>query len=288
MDTQNCYLCGCSLNISRLGSVRDNPRIKPLECIDCGLVFLSSAAHITEDHYAESGMHNGEIPDVESWLRETAFDDERRFQFMKELTTNKTVLDFGCGAGGFLERAKQLASEVSGIELEKALQESFKERSLNIFSNLQLAQEDGRKWDVITAFHVVEHLSDPRKTLSSLSTLLTKKGGEMIIEVPNANDALLTLYNNQPFQNFTYWSQHLFLFNSQTLSDLIKQSGLKLNWLKHIQRYPLSNHLYWLANGKPGGHQEWSFMNDQRINIAYENQLASIGKTDTLIAGVSL
>jgi len=287
MDNQNCYLCGSDQNIGRLGSVRDNPEIQPLECVGCGLVFLSSASHITEEHYTESGMHNGEIPDVESWLKKTAFDDERRFHFMKNQITNKKVLDFGCGAGGFLERAKQVASEVSGIELEKALQTSFKERELNVFSNLQLVQEDGQKWDVITAFHVVEHLSDPRKTLNDLSTLLNKEG-QIIIEVPSSNDALLTLYNNQPFQNFTYWSQHLYLFNSQTLFDLINQSGLKLNGLKHIQRYPLSNHLYWLANGKPGGHQKWGFMNDNLLNEAYERQLASIGKTDTLIAGVSL
>jgi 2-polyprenyl-3-methyl-5-hydroxy-6-metoxy-1,4-benzoquinol methylase len=286
MDNQYCYLCGSDQNISRLGSVRDNSEIKPLECIDCGLVFLSSQAHIQQNHYAESGMHNGEMPDIKSWLKETAFDDERRFQFMKDQITNKTLLDFGCGTAGFLERAKLLAIEVSGIELEKALQTSFQERELNVFSNLQLAQEDRRKWDVITAFHIVEHLSDPRKTLSNLSTLLNKEG-QMIIEVPSANDVLLTLYNNQPFQNFTYWSQHLYFFNSQTLSDLIKQSGLKLNWLKHIQRYPLSNHLYWLANGKPGGHQKWGFLNDNQLNKAYESQLASIGKTDTLIAGVS-
>jgi len=287
MRNLSCYLCGSTNNIIRLGSVRDSTEIKPLECVDCGLVFLSSVGHITEEHYVESGMHGGEMPDIDLWLLETEFDDERRFKFLKEQVTNKTILDFGCGAGGFLDRTKLLASEVSGVELEKALQTSFDERELNVFSNLQLAQEDGRKWDLITAFHVVEHLSDPRQTLNDLSTLLNKQG-QMIIEVPSANDVLLTLYNNQPFQNFTYWSQHLFLFNSQTFSDLIKQSGLKLNWLKHIQRYPLSNHLYWLANGKPGGHQKWGFMNDNLLNQAYERQLASIGKTDTLIAGVSL
>jgi 2-polyprenyl-3-methyl-5-hydroxy-6-metoxy-1,4-benzoquinol methylase len=287
MRNLSCYLCGGTNNIIRPGRVRDSTEIKPLECVDCGLVFLSSVGHIAEEHYVESGMHGGEMPDIDSWLLKTEFDDERRFKFLKEQITNKTILDFGCGVGGFLDRTKLLASEVSGIELEKALQTSFNERELNVFSNLQLAQEDGRKWDLITAFHVVEHLSDPRQTLNDLSTLLNKEG-QMIIEVPSANDVLLTLYNNQPFQNFTYWSQHLFLFNSQTFSDLIKQSGLKLNWLKHIQRYPLSNHLYWLANGKPGGHQKWGFMNDNLLNQAYERQLASIGKTDTLIAGVSL
>ena len=78
----------------------------------------------------------------------------------------------------------------------------------------------------------------------------------MIIEVPNSSDALLTLYENEPFQNFTYWSQHLFLFNEKTMTELVKKAGLKLNWIKHVQRYPLSNNLYWLAKGEPGGHQK--------------------------------
>jgi len=66
MDNQNYYLCGSDQNISRLGSVRDNPETKPLECIDCGLVFLSSQAHIQQNHYAESSMHNGEMADIDS------------------------------------------------------------------------------------------------------------------------------------------------------------------------------------------------------------------------------
>ena len=109
----------------------------------------------------------------------------------------------------------------------------------------------------------------------------------MIIEVPNSDDALLTLYENNNFQKFTYWSQHLFLFNSKTIAEMIKQAGLKLNWIKHVQRYPLSNHLYWLANGKPSGHKEWSFLNNSRLDQEYEHQLAAIGKTDTIIVGVS-
>ena len=69
----------------------------------------------------------------------------------------------------------------------------------------------------------------------------------MILEVPNSDDALLTLYESKDFQNFTYWSQHLFLFNTKTMAELIEQTGLKLNGIKHIQRYPLSNHMYWLS-----------------------------------------
>ena len=98
----------------------------------------------------------------------------------------------------------------------------------------------------------------------------------------------LTLYKNKAFQNFTYWSQHLFLFNTKTMAELIEQTGLKLNWIKHIQRYPLSNHLYWLSKGNPGGQKDWSFLDNDKLAVEYEKQLASIGKTDTLVASLSL
>ena len=47
---------------------------------------------------------------------------------------------------------------------------------------------------------------------------------------------------------------------------------------------PLSNYLHLLSEGKPGGHQKCSFLDTSELNSAYANVLASIGKTDTLIA----
>jgi len=283
----SCYLCKSDKYSKRTGNVRDDPDIDILECSDCGLVYLSSLEHIQDGHYEESGMHDDETLNVDNWLKETEFDDKRRYDFVKEKIANKNVLDFGCGIGGFLEMAKQSARNVSGVELERALQSSFQERELNVFSNLKEAQEQSEKYDIITAFHVIEHLQHPKQILGRLSQLLTENG-EMIIEVPNSNDVLLTLYENDSFQNFTYWSQHLFLFNKKTMTELIKQVGLKLNWIKHIQRYPLSNHLYWLAKGKSGGHQKWDFFLDNgKLNAEYESQLALIGKTDTIVLGVS-
>ena len=160
-------------------------------------------------------MHDNNEPDIETWIKTTSVDDERRLNFMKEVITNKTLLDFGCGTGNFLNIAKAYAKEVTGIELEKDLQPFFEKNNLNVFTSLDDAKKINKKWDVITSFHVVEHLHDPRNILEQLSCLLSDDG-KLIIEVPNANDALLTLYDNEAFQNFTYWSQHLFLFNQNT------------------------------------------------------------------------
>ena len=281
-----CYLCKSNKYSKRTGSVRDNSNIDILECSDCGLVYLSSLNHIQDGHYEKSGMHDEPLPDIDNWLKETELDDRRRYDFFKEKIAKKNVLDFGCGVGGFLEMAKQSARNISGVELERALQSSFQERKLNVFSSLEEVQKESLKYDIITAFHVVEHLKNPKEILKDLSQLLTENG-EIIIEVPNSNDALLTLYENEPFKNFTYWSQHLFLFNKKTMTELIKQTGLKLNWIKHIQRYPLSNHLYWLAKGRPGGHQVWDFMNNNKLDKEYESQLSNVCRTDTIILGVS-
>ncbi len=153
------------------------------------------------------------------------------------------------------------------------------------YTSLDQAVKRNKKWNVITSFHVIEHLTEPQKILSELANLLADSG-EMIIEVPSANDALLTLYDCAPFQKFTYWSQHLFMYNENTLLMLAKQSGLKVKWIKHIQRYPLSNHLHWLSQSKPGGHQQWHFLDDEVLNAAYASKLASLGLTDTIIMGL--
>jgi len=63
--------------------------------------------------------------------------------------------------------------------------------------------------------------------------------------------------------------------------------NLKVNYIKQIQRYPLSNHLHWLANGRPGGHQKWYFLDSPELHAAYEKQLTAVGKCDTILSSVS-
>jgi len=68
---------------------------------------------------------------------------------------------------------------------------------------------------------------------------------------------------------------------------LFTQTNMKVNYIKHIQRYPLSNHLYWLSRGKPKGHFHWQFFDSPELVAAYEKQLATLGKTDTILANIS-
>ena len=284
MENKICYLCYTKDFSIRPGRVRDNSTIKILECNKCRLVYLSTFNHIKERHYQKSGMHNFRKINFNEWLNATRTDDKRRYTYLKNKIKNKNILDFGCGIGGFLEFAKKKAKSIAGIELDESALFSLKKRKLKVYPSLTKIKK--KKFDLITAFHVFEHLKDPKKILKLLSKKLTNDG-QIIIEVPNSEDALLTLYENKKFQNFTYWSQHLYLFNSDTLRILANQCGLKIFSIKHIQRYSLSNHLYWLSKGKPDGQKIWTFMENIKLNKEYERQLSSIGKTDTIIASLS-
>lgn len=275
----HCYLCKNSDFVIRKGEVRDDKSLQIYECSSCGLVSLSSKAHIQEEHYEHSGMHGGRVPSMESWLRDTESDDERRFHMLKAMLPNKKVLDFGCGAGGFLMRARQLAAQVAGIELERRVREYW-DGQIAIHPDFDSA---GGGHDLITAFHVIEHLVDPRGMLGRLGDMLAKNG-RLVVEVPSSDDALLTVYESDAFQRFTYWSQHLFLLNVETLQTLARQAGLKVVSIQQHQRYPLSNHLYWLSRQKPGGHERWAFLDSPALTEAYAASLAAVGKCDTLIA----
>jgi 2-polyprenyl-3-methyl-5-hydroxy-6-metoxy-1,4-benzoquinol methylase len=232
-----CYLCDSLGFTSRKGAVRDDPAIKIISCSECGLVFLSKTNHITPEFYENSGMHSGCLITIEEWLKETEVDDQRRFELVKNLLPSKKLLDFGCGAAGFLNKAKVLAASVTGIELETRVKEYWAGK-INIHSRVgeTISSNDG--YDLITAFHVLEHCSDPREELKRLAQLL-KSGGKLILEVPNSEDALLTLYDCDAFQRFSYWSQHLFLLNANTLEKLALQTGLRVTAIQHYQRYPL-------------------------------------------------
>jgi len=227
-------------------------------------------------------MHGDDLPSMESWLRDTEQDDQRRFDMLKSALVNRKLLDFGCGAAGFLRKSMALASEVAGVEPERRVRQYWgeKEVAVTLHASLENADSD---YDLITAFHVVEHLPDPRAMLASLAARL-KQRGRLVIEVPSSEDALLTLYDCAAFQRFTYWSQHIYLFNAETLRRLAVLAGLRVVSIQQFQRYPLSNHLYWLSRHQPGGHQRWSFLDTPALSEAYAASLSAIGKCDTLIA----
>lgn len=265
-----------------MGKIRNLDGVDVLECEHCSLVFLSSFAHIDNNFYQNGEMHQG--ADISRWLKVTRKDDLRRFKFLKSKLRNKRVLDFGAGNAGFLSLAKDVAKEAVGVEIDESWMDYFKENNLNVAKSL--SDIDG-KFDLITMFHVLEHLPDPKQILQELAPQLANNG-RIIIEVPSSNDALLKLYKNKGFQNFTYWGCHLYLFNEMTLRALFEGSDFKVDYIKHVQRYGIANHLHWILKNKPNGHNLWKAIDVGFINKIYEYFLSFFKITDTIIVSVSL
>ena len=285
LNKMECYLCRSKSLTKKNWICRDNTELEYFECNNCSLVLLSSFDHISDTFYEQSGMHNFadsslNSPEIKDWLKETFVDDERRAKAFQSKIIKKDVLDFGCGTGGFLSRIKGFANSVEGVELERRLQPYFNKQEILVHTSIVEIPKI-KRYDVITSFHVFEHLKDPLGILLQLAQFL-KEDGELFIEVPSSDDSLFTLYDSMPFANF-HWSQHLFVFNERTLSDLGKKAGLKISYTKQIQRYSIANHLYWLSKGQPGGHQKWNFIDNDKLHNEYESQLAAIGKCDTVM-----
>ena len=208
-------------------------------------------------------------------------DDKRRALKFNRFCKNKDVLDFGCGWGNFLTRLKS-AKSLNGVELRtECVKEINKNKKfINVKKNIN---DFNKKFDVVTLFHVLEHIPYQVKTLKLINKKI-KKNGKIIVEVPHANDFLLELDELKEFKNFSFWSEHLILHTYLSLKKVLRQAGFKNIKVSYYQRYKFDNHLGWFIKRKPGGHKFFKNLISDELNLSYAKNLTDLKKTDTLIA----
>lgn len=208
-------------------------------------------------------------------------DDYRRVKQFENMIKNKDILDFGCGWGGFLRNLKNYKS-LNGVELRKENINFIRRniKKINISNNINSFEKN---FDIITMFHVLEHIPFQIETLKILKSKLKRKG-KIIIEVPHAEDFLILQDELKEFKNFTFWSEHLILHTFNSLKTVLQKSGFKKIKIQYFQRYNFSNHLGWFLQRKPGGHNFYKKIVNENLNKSYCNNLIRLGQTDTLIA----
>lgn len=97
-------------------------------------------------------------------------------------TTNKQLLDVGTGTGDFLVAAKKKGWNILGVEPNKNALEKARNKKIVVLPTLNSVPE--QKFDVITLWHVLEHLPDLDAQITHLIEMLGDKGS-LIIAVPN-------------------------------------------------------------------------------------------------------
>ena len=259
--------------------VRDRDDISVLRDSSTGVIVLSRSDHINQSYYANRTEENFYNIQDSNPITPRSEDNIRRDTQFSKYIFNKHWMDFGCGFGFMLD---EMASKArSSVGLEPCLQRATIAKSRGHMIVNELDQLADNSIEVVTMFHVFEHLEDPLGTLKSLQRILCSEG-ILIIEVPHARDALITLYDCEAFKRFTFWSEHLVLHTQDSLSNILKAAKFQKLEIKGYQRYSLANHMFWLAKGEPGGDDKYAFLN--ALNEDYANKLINIDKTDTLIA----
>lgn len=131
----------------------------------------------------------------------------------------KTLLDIGAGTGDFLVAAKNRGWTVSGIEPNEEARKRAHEKSIQLVENFQTLPN--QKFDVITMWHVLEHIPNLSETIQKLHELLNPNG-VLIIAVPNYKS-----YDAQHYKEF--WAaydvpRHLWHFSQTSIKKLFRDA----------------------------------------------------------------
>jgi SAM-dependent methyltransferase len=133
------------------------------------------------------------------------------------------VLDFGCGAGAFARWMSEHGYEAVGLEPFSLGAEERAENLRLVAQPLEAAAPSLGQFDVITLWHVLEHLREPVPTLRALAGLLAP-GGSFIISVPNFDSWQSKLFGGSWFHLDP--PRHLLHFEPATLEECLSRAGL--------------------------------------------------------------
>lgn len=150
-------------------------------------------------------------------------------------TPQKNILDYGCGTGEFLKYLTNMGWDSHGIEPDKQASELARSKGIEILG----LDELNRNYDIISLFHVLEHVHKLHETLEKLIAHLSTDG-HLILALPN--------YKSHDAKHYQeYWAgydvpRHLYHFSSHTVKQLFQKFGLKI-----VQQYPMYFDSYYVS-----------------------------------------
>jgi SAM-dependent methyltransferase len=236
MEKGNCVLC--SKETEARFHLRANSGGFPfsyLRCEGCGLVFLSPRPDGKEIPRFYAQDYYGENPKkFRSWLEagRLFFAWNRMRRVRKLFRGPGKALDIGCGQGTFLQLLKKEGWECHGTELtaDSASRASRLGISVSV-GEIDEHEFASHSFDLITLWHVLEHLPEPLKTLKALTRLL-KKGGILAISTPNIDSLQAEVGRSQWFHLDP--PRHLYLFSPQTLEQMMESLRFRLLEIRHF------------------------------------------------------
>lgn len=229
-----CPICG-GLEARLFGRSSRDPDQEgaTVRCPDCSLVFVDPVPRsaVTQDAYGADYYEpwqerREERARVRMWRRRLALIESRRGR--------GALLDVGCGDGLFLKVARDAGWSVDGIEFspEGARRSSHRLGRPVAVGDLAAASGLRGPFDVVSLWHVLEHLVSPSSMLEA-ARLRLRPGGLLVVAVPNLDNlpmrAAYRLARGRPLPLYEQEARepHLSHFSPRTLRDFLERRGFE-------------------------------------------------------------
>ncbi|NHN27443.1 class I SAM-dependent methyltransferase [Flavobacterium jejuense] len=228
----NCIFCnGIQQNV--FFEIKNaNSSFEILKCENCNAYTLDPIPTETElaevyntGYYGKGGAKF--ILFVEYFV--DAFRGIRAKRAINRIPQNGTVLDIGCGSGAFLNYLKKRYNfSLSGIEIkgDAAIRAADCNQGFELHIGFLQDIDFGIKtFDLITMYHVFEHLITPKEDIKKISSLI-KNNGRLIISMPNINSWQATLFKDKWFH--LDFPRHLIFFKPKDFKEVMQLNGFYL------------------------------------------------------------
>lgn len=217
-----CISCGNSDADTRtLADAKDSDKIEVALCQTCGLVQLVRVPGRNEltDYYRSEyrlDYKGANAPKPHHVYRAGKIAVDRLEKIKKFIAPGASVLDIGAGGGEFVFLAGEMGFDASGIDPSAGYIEHAREMYGADLRSIAIEDLEAEKtYDLITLFHVLEHLPDPGGAVKAIARHL-EKDGHLFIEVPDFGSQETSPYN-------FFHKAHVSYFIDRTLIELMRE-----------------------------------------------------------------
>lgn len=175
----------------------------------------------SEDYQSHHNQKKTVLNFIYNTVKKRSF--KRKESLFQNESSIKSILDIGAGTGDFLEYCKDNKYEVTGTEPSEAARKVAKQKGIDLYQSID--QIADRKFDVITMWHVLEHVPNLFECLEQLKEMLKEKG-KLIVAVPNFKS-----YDAEYYKE--YWAaydvpRHLWHFSQKSIRTLFESVEMEV------------------------------------------------------------
>lgn len=177
---------------------------------------------------------SGILKSLEGAYRKMALRDHVAFISRAAQGSSPRLLDVGCGSATLLGLMKQRGFQVQGFDSSaEAAGIAKSESGVNVVvgSRLQDAGFKNESFDLVTLFHVMEHVTDPRSVLAEVRRLL-RPAGRLVLQVPNIESWQFRLFGVRWYGLDV--PRHVINYSNQAMQRLLAESGFKVRRTRHF------------------------------------------------------